>query len=95
MYRRQLPAIAHNTWQALQADSIDIVIITSGETLTQWLNIAAQQAQKIPILVISSRLADLATQKGIQTVLISASIKPTDIILTLSLWQNRQEHVID
>ncbi|HQV79394.1 MAG TPA: uroporphyrinogen-III synthase [Agitococcus sp.] len=95
LYRRQLPAIAHNTWQALQADSIDIVIITSGETLTQWLNIAAQQAQKIPILVISSRLADLATQKGIKTVLISASIKPTDIILTLSLWQNRQEHVID
>jgi uroporphyrinogen-III synthase len=95
LYRRQLPDASVQRWQEIQHQSIDIVIITSGETLTQWINIAGQQAQKIPILVISSRLASLATQKGIKTVLTSASIKPIDIILTLYQWQNSQERVID
>jgi uroporphyrinogen-III synthase len=95
LYRRQLPDASVQRWQEIQQQSIDVVIITSGETLTQWINIAGQQAQKIPILVISSRLASLATQKGIKTVLTSASIKPIDIILTLYQWQNSQERVID
>ncbi len=95
LYRRQLPVVAPLTWQILQTQNLDVVIITSGETLSQWLNIAGSRSQNIPMLVISPRLAELAAQKSIKTVLTSASIKATDIILTLYQWQNGTERVID
>ncbi|MFO1391827.1 MAG: uroporphyrinogen-III synthase [Agitococcus sp.] len=86
LYRRQLPQCSVQQWQLIQQQTIDVVIISSGETLKQWQQLAGQQAQNIPILVISPRLVKLAHQQGFKTVLSSASIYPKDICNTLSQW---------
>ena len=87
LYRRQLPQHSLQQWPQIQQQTIDVVIISSGETLTQWLQLAGQQAQNIPILVISPRLVELAQQQGFKTVLSSVSIHPKDICNTLSQWR--------
>lgn len=95
LYRRQLPTASAQQWHDLQPQAPHIAFISSGESLEQWLNMAGQQAQKMPVLVISPRLAALAQQKGFQTVLSSASIKTHDIIATLCQWYNAQAHGIN
>jgi uroporphyrinogen-III synthase len=95
LYRRQLPIASTQQWHDLQSQAPHIAFISSGESLDQWLNMAGQHAQKMPVLVISPRLAILAQQKGFQTVLSSASIKTHDIIATLCQWYNTQRHGIN
>ena len=95
LYRRQLPQNSQQHWLSIQPQQPNVVILSSGETLNHWCELALEQAKTMIALVISPRLAYLATQKGIQTVLVADSMKPKDIILTLNQWRNSSRHGID
>lgn len=87
LYQRQLPQESRQQWQDIQ-QQIDVVIITSGETLAQWQQMAGEPAKNTPMLVISPRLVNLAQQQGFKNVISSASIKPDDIVTALCQWHD-------
>lgn len=95
LYRRQLPQNSQQHWLSIRSQQPHVVILSSGETLNHWCELALEQAKTMIALVVSPRLAHLATQKGIQTVLVADSMKPKDIILTLNQWRNSSRHGID
>lgn len=96
LYRRRLPDTAAPRWRDLAAAGApDAVILTSGESLGHWLALAGAQGAGIPALVISARLAALAEQQGIRTVITAEGARPEEIIAALRTWREASGHGID
>ncbi|HEX5278102.1 MAG TPA: uroporphyrinogen-III synthase [Fluviicoccus sp.] len=96
LYRRRLPDTAGPRWRDLAADGApDVVVLTSGESLGHWLELAGGQALAIPALVISERLAALAGQRGIRTVITARDTRPDEIVTALRAWRKTSGHGID
>jgi uroporphyrinogen-III synthase len=96
LYRRRLPEAAAVQWRALSADRAPhAVILTSGESLRNWLAVAGARAGRIPAVVVSARLAAQTREAGVHTVIDAGGVSPGAIIAALATWRRCGGHGIE
>ena len=93
VYRRSRPAIDNSQLlEKLRCGSLNAVSITSGEALQNLLlmidAVSAGLLKKLPLIVVSDRIKELAQQLGFEQILVS--LQPTDaaILQTLTTLSN-------
>lgn len=95
VYRRRLPAGTAARWRALSALARpDVVVLTSGESLRHWREVADETGLSLPVLVVSPRLADLATAAGCREVLLAGGASAPAIVIALQAWRRGAGHGI-
>lgn len=95
LYRRRLPPEAVSQWQAIRRNPPDAVILTSGESLRNWLAVAGAEAHALRAVVVSDRLADLAREHGLTRVRSAGGASPGAVVAALRSWRQGGGHGID
>ena len=90
LYRRVRPPVISGELSSLLDDGIDILTITSGETLDNLLTLAAEEQRDIthlPLVVMSERLLTLARERGFtDTVLIATETSDIGVAEAIKHW---------
>jgi uroporphyrinogen-III synthase len=98
VYRRNKPNVERAQIDALETrwaePGIDVVTITSVETLNNLLELLSAQGrdllQKTSLLVASRRIGEAAMQAGLQSnILVAASADDSSTVGALALWHTR------
>jgi uroporphyrinogen-III synthase len=86
VYRRQCPPGPQQ-----KLENVEVVVLTSGEGLTNFFQMyGVQHLQKLPLVVISDRMAALARRHGFEGVVIQATHATTDsIVKAIIQWKER------
>lgn len=96
VYRRRLPAGAAARWREISALARpDVVVLTSGESLRHWREVAGAIGLAIPVLVVSKRLAELAAAAGCREVLLAPGASAPAVVSALQAWRGGAGHGID
>ena len=94
LYQRQVPINSQQLWQQRKTLP-DLVVITSGEILQSWQQLVGQAFKRIPVVVISARLANLAQQLGCEQIITAHSTRSEDIINAIQQWHKNEAHDIE
>lgn len=86
VYKRIMPSISPQFIQSLwRDDAVDIILLTSEQAMKHCFQLFGQEAnhwlKSKPYLVISQRLAQIATSYGINTIIVSHPNKIMDALL--------------
>jgi uroporphyrinogen-III synthase len=95
LYRRQPTAVhADNINRLLLSAELDLVIVHSGELLSNLMSLvpkAHQQALwQLPLLVPSERVCELARDAGFNNVICAGSALPEDMVSALRGWYSNK-----
>ncbi|MBV1883376.1 MAG: uroporphyrinogen-III synthase [Pseudomonadales bacterium] len=100
VYCRQLPSFhSGEMFSTISQAKIDIVLITSGESLVNLCAMAGNKLadlQKIPLMVVSDRIAQIAKEKGFglagpDTLVISNGASDEAVLLALQQYVNTRK----
>lgn len=96
LYRREATtAFATQIITLLADQSVDLVIVHSGELLVQLIAIVPGDLQEalvaLPVLVPSERVADMARSKGFSIVICAGSALPDSMVSALTGWYSNQQ----
>lgn len=91
LYRREPTAeFTDQIIELLAAEGVDLVIVHSGELLKNLLAIVPESRRptlmKLPLLVPSERVAEIARNTGFQAVICAGSALPEDMVSALLGW---------
>ncbi|MEH6617834.1 MAG: uroporphyrinogen-III synthase [Porticoccus sp.] len=91
LYRREpTTEFSDQIVELLAAGALDLVIVHSGELLKNLLAIVPESQRsalvKLPLLVPSERVADIAKNSGFQAVICAGSALPEDMVSALRGW---------
>ena len=89
LYRRRLPAVDADA-QLARWDEVDLVSVTSGETLQNLLTLLGDSGRErlvqTPLLVVAERTRDEALKCGFTEVVVAPRADPVAIVATLCSW---------
>ena len=84
VYRRELPTLpATVLQQALQADWLTITSVNGVKNLLSLLSDYRQQVVQKPLLVVSERIRDFASEQGFERVYVTADVSDTAMVQRL------------
>lgn len=92
-YRRMMPdSDLTPLVLAWESNKLDLIVVTSNEALHNLLELVGidhrQRLLETPLVVISQRTADLATQQGFGTVVTAAAASDMALLAAIKQWAN-------